>query len=96
MLNELRSSEVASQYSVTQRDGLQRHPPLQIDNKDERPLVSKNNIDAVKDLNTLTHKYHLSFLEPGFHLLDGACLTSLPPSGKHVRVIYTPLHPTFI
>ena len=69
MLNELRSSEVASQYSVTQRDGLQRHPPLQIDNKDERPLVSKNNIDAVKDLNILTHKYHLSFLEPGFLLL---------------------------
>ena len=40
MLNELRSSEVANQYSVTQRDGLQRHPPLKIDNKEERPLVS--------------------------------------------------------
>lgn len=39
MLNELRSAEVATQYTVTQKEGMQRQPPLKIDNKEERPLV---------------------------------------------------------
>ena len=39
LLNQLRSQEVGKQYIVSQRDGLQRNPPLKIDNKDERPMV---------------------------------------------------------
>ena len=39
LLNQLRSQDVAKQYTVSQRDGLQRNPPLKIDNKDERPTV---------------------------------------------------------
>ena len=42
LLNDLRSQEVHKQYTVTQKDGLHRNPPLKIDNKDERPLVSIN------------------------------------------------------
>ena len=42
LLNDMRSLEVHKQYKVSQKDGLQRNPPLKIDNKDERPLVSIN------------------------------------------------------